>query len=187
MKRSISLVTLGVTGFLLSGCATVINGTSQTVTFDTDPTGAMVELATGLSCVTPCKYSLKRKDDNRVEISKEGYKTEVVYIQSRTGGAAFGNILAGGIIGGVVDGSNGASNHLYPDPVYVRLVPEGSEELAVLMKEDGTVISTVQEYNSKVAEDVLDGLEDQGLRPRGSRVEEMSTSLNEVTTGQSDE
>ncbi|HVM37784.1 MAG TPA: hypothetical protein VM265_05295, partial [Sphingomicrobium sp.] len=95
------------------------------------------------------------------------YKPVEVYIQSRTGGAAFGNILAGGVIGGVIDGSNGASNHLYPDPVYVRLVPERSTAEPMLLDKKGAVISTVAAYNAKVAADVLQGLEKQGLYAKG--------------------
>jgi hypothetical protein len=123
---------------------------------------------TGLKCETPCSYSLKRGKDNGVTFSKDGYKSETVYIQSRTGGSAIGNVLAGGIIGGVVDGSNGASNHLYPDPVSIRLVPAGSDGSAVLLDKKGQVISTVAEYNAKVADDVNKGLEEQGIRQMGS-------------------
>jgi hypothetical protein len=154
--------------FLLSGCATVLNGTSQPVGFQSDPSGAEIELVTGLKCTTPCEYSMKRGDDSRVTFTKAGYEPVTVYIQSRTGGSVAGNILAGGIIGGVVDASNGASNHLYPDPVSVRLARAGSSEQPVLLDKDGQVIGTVAEYNAKVADDVLDGLEGQGHFPNGS-------------------
>ena len=165
MYKFVCVVALSVSALGLGGCATVMNGTSQPVEFRSDPTGAEVELVTGLKCETPCEYSLKRGDDSVVTFTKEGYKSETVYIQSRTGGATVGNILAGGIIGGVIDGSNGASNHLYPDPVSIRLVPVGSDEAAVLLDKEGQAISTVAEYNIKVAEDVKKGLGEQGLRP----------------------
>ena len=163
--RSAILTQAALLALGLGGCATVMNGTSQPVEFRSDPTGAEVELVTGLKCETPCEYSLKRGDDSVVTFTREGYKSETVYIQSRTGGATVGNILAGGIIGGVIDGSNGASNHLYPDPVSIRLVPVGSDEAAVLLDKEGQAISTVAEYNTKVAEDVKKGLGEQGLRP----------------------
>jgi len=154
--------------FMLSGCATVLNGTSQPVGFQSEPSGAEIALVTGLTCTTPCEYSMKRGDDSRVTFTKQGYEPVSVYIQSRTGGSIAGNLIAGGIIGGVVDASNGASNHLYPDPVSVRMVPTGSSEKPVLLGKDGQVISTVEEYNAKVAEDVLDGLEGQGHFPKGA-------------------
>lgn len=168
MKKYVSTVALAAMALNLGACATVINGTSQPVEFRSDPDGALIELVSGLKCTTPCEYSMKRGQDSRVTFTREGYQPVTVYIQSRTGGGVAGNILAGGIIGGVVDASNGASNHLYPDPVYVRLVPTGSTDKPVLLDKNGQVISTVDEYNTKVADDVIEGLEEQGHFPRGS-------------------
>ncbi len=148
-----------------SGCATIMHGTHQDLTFKSEPKGAVISLISGGTCATPCKYSMKRGDDSRVEFKLPGYKDEFVYIQSRTGGAAFGNIIAGGIIGGVVDGSNGAANHLYPSPVYIRLVPDGSSDKAVLLDKNGKLISTVEVYNEKVRADVEKGLAKQGAKP----------------------
>jgi hypothetical protein len=46
-----------------------------------------------------------------------------------TGGAAAGagNVLIGGVIGAVVDGSNGSLNDLKPNPLKVELVAEGAQ------------------------------------------------------------
>lgn len=168
MKKIISICAMSVMALGLSGCATVLNGTNQDVQFLSDPDGAVVELVTGQTCTTPCEYELKRGNDLRVDFNKEGYKPEFVYVQSRLGGSAFGNIIAGGGIGAVVDGSNGASNRLFPRPVYIRLVPIGSNEEAVLLGEDGEVIATVAEHNAEVGEDVRKGLEKQGLFEKGA-------------------
>lgn len=170
MLRFSCVVVLSASCFGLGGCATILNGTSQPVEFSSEPSGAAVELVTGLKCETPCQYSMKRGKDSAVTFTKQGYQPETVYIQSRTGGSAIGNVLAGGIIGGVVDGANGASNHLYPDPVSIRLVPTGSGQQAVLLNKKGEVISTVADYNAKVVDDVNKGLEEQGLRSGGSTV-----------------
>ena len=167
LKKIMSVAAIAAASFGLSGCATVLNGTNQGVAFKSEPSGAVVKLVSGQSCTTPCQYEMKRGNDSMVTYTKDGYEPAKVYIQSRTGGATFGNIIAGGVIGGVVDGSNGASNHLYPSPVYVRLVPVGSTEQAVLLDSKGNVISTVAEYNSKVEADVLKGLEHQGLYAAG--------------------
>lgn len=154
---------LGMVALSLAGCATVINGVHQDLAFRSDPDGAVVALSSGQTCETPCAYSLRRGNDLRVDFTKEGYKSEYVYVQSRLGGSAFGNVLAGGLIGAAVDGSNGASNRLYPSPVYIRLVPTGSSEAAVLLDEEGAVISTVAEHNAEVEVDVLEGLANQGV------------------------
>lgn len=161
------LVAAALCSSMLGGCATVINGTHEPMEFRSEPPGALIKLVNGLKCTTPCKYSMKRGDDSRVTFTKDGFEPVTVYIQSRTGAGTFGNILAGGIIGGVVDGSNGASNHLYPRPVYIKLVPVGSSDPALLLDKKGQVISTVDEYNAKVADDVEKGLQKQGYYPMG--------------------
>lgn len=174
MKKIVSAAALAAASFGVTGCATVMNGTSQPVAFKSDPSGAIVKLALGQSCTTPCQYELKRGLDSMATYSKEGYKPASVYIQSRTGGQALGNVIAGGLIGGVIDGSNGASNHLYPNPVYVRLVAEGSSDEPMLLDKNGAVISTVAQYNAKVEADVLKGLEKQGLYAAGQAASAVS-------------
>lgn len=151
----------------LGGCATVLNGTKTDYTSETKPGGALVKFSGGQECTTPCKLEFKRKDDQRADITLAGYKPTYVLIQSKLGGSAFGNILLGGGIGAVVDGSNGASNRLYPRPLIVQLAPEGSSEEAVLLDKDGKVVMTVKAHNDSVRVDVaktigpkLAGLED---------------------------
>ena len=166
MKKISVMCAVLVAGVSLSGCATVLNGTSQDVTFNSQPDGAIVSLNSGVNCTTPCEFSMKRGNDAEVSIDKPGFQPVTVYIQSRLGGSTFGNIILGGGIGAVVDGSNGASNHLFPNPVFVRLVPVGSPEEAVLLDKNGQVISTVAAHNAAVGEDVRKGIEGQGLVPR---------------------
>ena len=183
MKKLVAVFAASAASFSLGGCATVLNGTSQDVEFRSDPDEANVELVNGLKCQTPCTYSMKRGDDSKATITKEGYKPAIIYIQSRTGGATFGNILAGGIIGGVVDGSNGASNHLYPNPVSVQLAAVGSDDEAVLLNKDGSVVSTVAEYNAKVADDVLKGLEAKGYYARGEALTDVPSNETVAVSG----
>ena len=153
MKKVFAIAVIAA-GMATTGCATVVNGTNVDYTTDTNPTGAKVEFLGGLSCESPCSIELRRKSDTRVDISKEGYEPVYVLVQSRLGGSTFGNIILGGGIGAVVDGGNGASNFLAPRPLVVKLAPLGSGEPALLIDKDGEVISTVDEHNDKVREDV---------------------------------
>ena len=57
-------------------------------------------------------------------------------------------------IGAAIDGGNGASNFLAPRPLIVKLAPLGSGEPALLLDKDGEIVSTVDEHNDKVREDV---------------------------------
>jgi hypothetical protein len=114
----------------LAGCATVTRGTSQTFKIDSTPTGAQVAMSNGQNCVTPCKLKLKRRPGFTATFTKEGFETQTVKVDSELhgGGAAAGagNLLLGGVIGGLVDGSNGSLNSLSPNPLQVTLVPQSN-------------------------------------------------------------
>ena len=153
MKKALAVLAL-VAGVNLGGCATVLNGTNIDYQTETDPTGAEIKFLNGLTCTSPCELELRRGSDTRVDITKPGYEPVYVLIQSKLGGSTFGNIIAGGGIGAIVDGSNGASNRLYPRPLIVKLAAAGSNEEAVLLDEDGKVTKTVQEHNDEVRADV---------------------------------
>ena len=155
MTMTIKSLALAIAaGAALSGCATVMNGTNIDYMTQTDPSGAEVVFLNGLRCTSPCTLELKRGSDTRVDISKPGYEPVYVLIQSRLAGSTFGNILAGGIIGGVVDGGNGASNTLDPRPLSVRLAPVGSGQQAMLLDKNGKELMSVAEHNDKVRADV---------------------------------
>jgi hypothetical protein len=165
MKRSLLTLAM-IAGVSLSGCATVMNGTNIDYLTETDPTGADIVFLSGLKCTSPCELELKRGKDTRVDISKPGYEPVYILVQSRLAGSTFGNILAGGIIGGVVDGGNGASNTLYPRPLKVRLAPVGSGKTAMLLDKDGKEVMSVNEHNEKVQADVAKtiGADSAGMR-----------------------
>lgn len=110
---------------LFPACATVTRGTQQKFDIVSEPVGAEAKLSNGIVCTTPCHLKLRRKDDFTVVVSKPGCTPEQVVVESKMhggGGTALaGNILAGGIIGGVLDGTSGALNDLRPNPVHVSL------------------------------------------------------------------
>ena len=145
---------IAATSLGLSGCATVMHGANQTYLIDTDPVGAKVKLSNGSTCVTPCKLELPRRYDFRADLALDGYRPVYVLVHSKTGGATFGNLLAGGIIGAVVDSSNGASKQLSPNPLSVRLTAVGQTTAEVLLDKQGKEAGTVDAYNDKVRIDV---------------------------------
>ena len=138
----------------LQGCATVMHGANQTYLIDTDPVGATVKLSGGATCVTPCKLELPRRYDFRADLTLAGYRPVYVLVRSKTGGATFGNLLAGGIVGAVVDSSNGANKQLSPNPLNVRLTAVGQTTAEVLLDKKGKETGTVEAYNDKVRVDV---------------------------------
>lgn len=152
--KKLSIIVVAALATNLGACATVLNGTHTSYTADSKPNGASVKFSNGSSCTTPCKLEFRRKDDLRADMTLDGYKPTYVLIQSKLAGSAFGNILLGGGVGAIVDGSNGASNRLYPRPLSVRLAPIGSSDGAVLLDKDGNVVKTVKDHNDSVRADV---------------------------------
>ena len=114
---------------LLSGCATVIKGTTQTMPINSDPDGADVVVNNLVVGITPTEVELQRKRDHQITIRKEGYAPATVPVLKSVGGAVWGNILAGGIIGWGVDAASGAQYNLKPETIFVRLRPlQGRKE-----------------------------------------------------------
>ena len=122
---------------LLPACATVTRGTKETFNINTTPSEAQVSLSNGQSCVSPCKLKLKRKDAFTVTAKKEGYKDATAEVRSvvKGGGVAgaAGNILIGGIIGGIVDGSSGAMKDLTPNPLQLTLEADAAPVVAEVL------------------------------------------------------
>lgn len=124
--RVLALVAAGLGA---TACATVTRGTSQDFTVQSTPPGARVTTSNGFECeATPCTFRMPRKPGFTATISMPGYATQEIQIDSRIGGGgaagAAGNILIGGGIGLVVDGTSGAMNDLTPNPLVVELQPE---------------------------------------------------------------
>lgn len=129
---------------LLSACASATRGTSQAFQVETDPPGASIAFIEKpevdksgkakklqqnfrpATCMSPCAIKAKRKPGFVVKITKEGYEALEANIASAVssgGGAGMaGNVLLGGVVGAIVDGSNGSMNDLKPNPLKVKLV-----------------------------------------------------------------
>ncbi|MFL6515836.1 MAG: PEGA domain-containing protein [Chthoniobacterales bacterium] len=117
--------------FVLSSCATITRGVHEKLRVESDPAGADVVLSTGEKGVTPAVFVEKRRRDNfTVTVSKPGYVSQTIIVQSKAGGtgatAMAGNMVLGGVIGMGVDAGTGAYNSLYPNPVRMTLKKTGS-------------------------------------------------------------
>lgn len=113
---------------LLTGCASIVGGTTQTIRVNTSPEcGAQCCLQNDmgkwyLPC-TPATVSVHRSyGDLVITAQKPGYQTSVIRVKSRTKGMVFGNVLFGGAIGAGVDCADGAA-YDYPCNVVVPMKP----------------------------------------------------------------
>ncbi len=111
---------------LLPACATVVEGTSDTVTLSTTPAGATCTVdrngeRVAAVAATPGSVRIsKSRHDLNVTCTKEGYQLATTAASSRFTGSTFGNVIAGGVIGVVVDAASGANNR-YPSDVRIEL------------------------------------------------------------------
>ena len=114
---------------LLSACATIIEGRSQEITINTNPSGANCDITrngTKIGSVTNTPASTmieKTKYDILISCSKPGYTTATFMNHSGNEGATLGNILAGGVIGWGVDSATGSDNK-YTSPVNITLIKQ---------------------------------------------------------------
>ena len=142
MRRELSCLmpVLTIVMLMAVSCASIIHGSKQSVSFESSPAGATVEVfdAMGVSygvCDTPCSLDLKRKREYKVKITKAGYAPAEMVIQKTTDGWLWGNCLIGGLLGIIIDLSTGAAYRLDPDQLQVTLSEETIGNLT--LPEDG--------------------------------------------------
>lgn len=113
---------------ILFGCATIMHGRSQDVLVTSQPQGATVKIDGAVKGVTPTKLTLRRNQDYILSIEKEGYAPAERTLKSGLSGWTFGNILLGGIVGGVIDLAAGGAWKLSEDNIQVLLTPVSGEQ-----------------------------------------------------------
>lgn len=127
--RIATLFALAAVVLLGSGCATMTKGTSQTVTVNTDPPGAICTLTRDskpLAVVNPTPGSVSiSKSSGAIAVicKKDKFLDAAGTMSSEFQAMTFGNVLFGGLIGIVVDAASGAT-HEYPPLVTITLIPE---------------------------------------------------------------
>lgn len=105
----------------LTGCATIFDGDTQLLTFDSVPTGAEVYVDGVLLGVTPMSASVKRKKDATLTIKKEGYVDRVMPMATTMNMTFLGNLVTGGLFGTTTDSATGAINKYEPGQFMVTL------------------------------------------------------------------
>jgi PEGA domain len=120
----------------ISGCATIVKGTTQKVPVASDPSTADIFVDGNLAGQTPTTVVLTRKHDHLIVIQKAGFTPKSVAVVKDVGGAVWGNILAGGLIGWGVDAIDGSQYNLVPSTVSVKLDPALTATAAVTASSD---------------------------------------------------
>lgn len=129
MKSKITVaLAAAIIASALTGCSSIIEGTSQQILVNTNPGGADCALEREGQVIarvlqTPGGATIKKtKYDITVRCTKAGFQEGTYLNHSGAAGATFGNIVAGGGIGWAIDSASGADNK-YDGVVNMTLVP----------------------------------------------------------------
>lgn len=110
-----------------SGCATIINGTSQKILVSSEPPGAAISVDGKYTCVTPARVRFERRQDHTLVFTKDGYEAQTVKMIHVLSEVVVGNTFLGGPLGWVFDIFAGTQYKLMPNPVHVELKKTGEE------------------------------------------------------------
>ena len=119
----------------LSACSTIVEGTSQNVTINTDPPGATCELdragqVAGVVNPTPGTIEVEKSGtDLKVVCDKDGFQTAEGILSSSFEAMTLGNVILGGLVGVAIDAASGATNK-YPETLQLTLTPNSFETIA---------------------------------------------------------
>lgn len=126
MRLIFKMVFLVLIFFQLAACASVVTGTNQSVSVKTGAiSGATCSLENNKGKwyvnQTPGSVTVNRSYHDLLVNCAKGKLTGMKSVQSKTKGMAFGNIIAGGVIGAGVDMADGAA-YDYPTEIDVPLL-----------------------------------------------------------------
>ena len=153
-KRNVLLLLAAVMFFVsMQGCASIVKGRNQEVTFKSEPDGATVTTGAGRTLgKTPMTILLEKQNAAQsITFEKEGYKSQTIAMTTTMSGWFFGNIVLGGLIGSTTDGVTGAANEYSPNQFYVTLVPLADNKVRDQQKSD-TKTFIISSYKDIYAE-----------------------------------
>jgi len=114
---------------VISGCATIMEGKQQSVTFNSIPSGADVYLNGKHLGKTPLNITIdKPKENGQLKFSKEGYKTLEMTVNKKMSSWLLGNIIFGGTFGTTTDYASGALYEYDPHSIQVTLEAKGMSQ-----------------------------------------------------------
>jgi len=140
VKKATSIIVVLVFIVVFSGCATIMQGTTQSVGISSTPTGAMVMVDNIEIGRTPVVVDLKRKEHHFVEIDMPGYIPYETTFTRSTSGWVWGNIVFGGLIGLAIDAMSGGLYKLTPTEINTVLV---ANQRGSLYRDDALYIAVV--------------------------------------------
>ena len=107
----------------VSGCSTIVKGKTQTVTINSNVRDGEITINGMPIGRTPFTGLIERGSHTSVTVSKEGYLSKTVTLNSDMEPWFWGNIVLGGLLGSTTDASTGAMYKYAPATIEVDLEP----------------------------------------------------------------
>ena len=114
-------LTLILLAMVSSGCATILDGSSQPVTFNSSPNGARIYVNGMEIGTTPLVMPVKRSKTTMILAKKNGYEDQQLVLQTKTNTYFWGNILF--LYGSTTDYMSDAIIEYSPNMYYITLNP----------------------------------------------------------------
>ena len=154
MKKTIINSLLSGKSFLLaslmmiSACATASQGTNQKITVRSNPQNAEVITSHGYGCdETPCSFYVPRNASFELKVSKSGFSTKTVQVQTVLSGVgaakSLGSVVLGGLVAGGYDVYKGSVLEISPSEVSVEL-----ENMSALLFEEVRLFSNMDLFKN---------------------------------------
>ena len=118
------ILSIAILFLTLQGCASIINGKTQELTFSSVPDGATVSINGRIMGKTPLTITIDRKDGQTLTFEKEGFTIQTMQLTTSLEPWFWGNIVLGGVVGSTTDGISGAAVAYSPTQYNIALAPK---------------------------------------------------------------
>lgn len=106
MKKILTIL-LTTTMLFMTSCATLFTGTKDRITFNSNPSGAIIYIDGVEQCKTPCTMNVKRNiSETDVEFKLDGYETRLITLSQEFNVVSVINL--GNLFGWGIDVLSGA-------------------------------------------------------------------------------
>lgn len=128
--KALLRTTFLTTVLIVQGCATIVSGRDQEVTFQSTPDGATVKVNGRPLGKTPLTINIKRAEGQTLTFEREGYKPMTTELTTSLEPWFWGNLIFGldGLFSSTTDKVTGAMDEYSPSQYFVSLTPTGSSD-----------------------------------------------------------
>jgi hypothetical protein len=154
LRHLSSAFLIGLIALVLNtGCAYLMSGQYQYVTFHSSPDGVTITSGGETLGTTPDILTLKRIKNRRLEFTKEGYRQQALTMKTSTNGWLYANAFfcLACVLSTTVDYGTGAVYSYDPNKYYIIMVPDGVTETPAETKKRETRSFILANYRNITA------------------------------------